>query len=424
MSAPIHSSPDVARRLDILTGAARYDASCASSGSARSAGRKGMGNTQPSGVCHSWSSDGRCISLLKILMTNRCMYDCAYCINRVSNDIPRASLNVKEIVDITVEFYRRNYIEGLFLSSGVVRSPDHTMERMLTVVEQLRRQQFGGYVHLKTIPGASKELVLRAGLVADRLSVNIELPSENSLIRLAPGKTKQAILKPMACIGQHWNDSRQERRRNRKAPTFSPAGQSTQLIVGATPESDQHILLLSEGLYRKYLLKRVYFSAYVPIRTDGDLPAPDTGADLLREHRLYQADWLVREYGFGAAELADDGHAFLDRQVDPKAAWALRHFDRFPVDIQRATREELLRVPGIGKLSADRILAARRHSVLDVDALVRIGVVARRARFFVACRGRYAAEARLSPDLIRTQLLPRLTRRPNEASQMEMNLPL
>lgn len=378
---------DVERKVEVLAGAAKYDVSCASSGSRRSGA--GTGNASVGGICHSWSDDGRCISLLKILFSNHCIYDCAYCANRASNPIPRASFTVDEVVRLTMEFYRRNYIEGLFLSSGVVRSPDHTMERLVRVVERLRvDERFHGYIHLKAIPGASPELVRRAGLAVDRLSVNIELPSEASLRQLAPEKSREDILGPMASIACGISESLAERRRHRRAPAYAPAGQSTQLIVGATPEDDRRILNLSHGLYRKFGLKRVYYSAYVPVNPDPLLPPPEGPPDLLREHRLYQADWLVRLYGFDPGEIVDETFPNLDRTVDPKTAWALRHPERFPVEINRADRDTLLRVPGIGFKSAARILASRRFAALRPEDLAPLGIVMRRAHAFLTCGGR------------------------------------
>ncbi len=378
---------DIERKVEVLAGAAKYDVSCASSGSRRAG--EGTGNTSTGGVCHSWSDDGRCISLLKILFSNHCIYDCAYCANRAGNPGPRASFTVEEVVRLTMEFYRRNYIEGLFLSSGVVGSPDHTMEQLVRVVERLRiEERFHGYIHLKAIPGASPELVRRAGLAVDRLSINIELPSEGSLRRLAPGKSKDGILGPMASIACGIAESREERRLHRKAPAYAPAGQSTQLIVGATPEDDRRILNLSHGLYRKYGLKRVYYSAYVPVNPDPLLPPPEGPPDLLREHRLYQADWLVRLYGFDPGELLDDATPNLDRLVDPKTAWAVRHPERFPVEVNRADRETLLRVPGVGFKSAARILASRRFAALRPEDLAPLGIVLRRAHAFLICGGR------------------------------------
>jgi len=411
---------DRERKVELLAGAARYDVSCSSSGSKRAARTRGLGRTNHAGMCHSWSDDGRCISLLKILMSNACTHDCAYCVNRCSNDTRRASFSVEELVDLTLNFYRRNYIEGLFLSSGVVQSADHTMERMLEVAVRLRRERFGGYIHLKTLPGASSDLVLRAGRVADRMSVNIELPTERSLRALAPGKRKEDILRPMDWIAQQRHAAHAERRASRKAPLFCPAGQSTQLIVGATPESDRQILTLSEHLYRRYGLKRVYYSAYVPVSPDSRLPPPDRPADLLREHRLYQADWLVRRYGFEAGELLAEEDASLDREMDPKSAWALRHLDRFPVEVNAAPEELLLRVPGIGHLSAARILKTRRLAALREEDLARLGVVMKRARFFITCGGRVPEGVRLSPSFIRHQMLPALRRPPAAPHQPDL----
>ncbi|MDZ4197928.1 MAG: putative DNA modification/repair radical SAM protein, partial [Kiritimatiellia bacterium] len=381
---------DLQQKIGVLSGAAKYDASCASSGSRRTG--EGLGNTSTGGICHSWSDDGRCISLLKILFSNHCIYDCAYCANRAGNAIPRASFTVDEVVRLTLEFYRRNYIEGLFLSSGVLRSPDHTMEQLVRVVERLRlEERFQGYIHLKTIPGAHPDLVRRAGLAVDRLSVNIELPSEASLNRLAPQKSKAGILGPMGEISRGIVESRVERRRHKGAPRYAPAGQSTQLIVGASPENDRQILNLSEGLYRRYRLKRVYYSAYVPVNADPLLPAPDARPDLLREHRLYQADWLVRLYGFEPSELLDESAPNLDRAEDPKTVWARRHPERFPVEINRADRETLLRVPGIGFVSAARILETRQFAALRPEDLAPLGLVLRRAAPFLLCGGRRVA---------------------------------
>lgn len=391
---------DVSQKLIILSNAAKYDASCASSGSRRSTGN-GLGNTSVAGICHSWSDDGRCISLLKLLLTNYCLHDCAYCVSRVSNDTPRAAFSVSELVGLTLQFYRRNYIEGLFLSSGVWRSPDYTMECLLAVVRALREQHhFNGYIHLKAIPGASRDLIRRAGSYCDRLSVNIELPSEASLRTLAPGKRRDDILQPMNWIDDGIRERVETRRTRRKPPLFVPAGQSTQMIVGASPETDAHILRLSEALYQRYRLKRVYYSAYLPTVQDSRLPEPEC-PDLLREHRLYQADWLVRQYGFEAGELLTPEAAFLDRELDPKVVWALRHFERFPVDVNRAMPEMLLRVPGIGPVSARRIVAARRHGRLRVEDLGRIGVVMRRARFFIETGGERLREPRYRPEIIR-----------------------
>ena len=392
-------------KLQILSGAARYDASCASSGSKREGPSCGTGNTSNSGICHSWSDDGRCISLLKILLSNDCIYDCAYCVNRYTNAIDRASFTAREVIDLTLDFYRRNYIEGLFLSSAVMKSPDYTMELMVKVAEVLRIEElFGGYIHMKIIPGSSSELVQKAGLYADRISVNIELPSQASLLRLAPQKHKHAILEPMALIGREITNSLVDRKANRRAPLFAPAGQSTQMIIGASPENDFQILRLSQGLYKKMNLKRVYYSAYVPVTADNRLPVL-AAPPLLREHRLYQADWLLRFYGFSAEEILSEDAPHLDESFDPKTAWALRHPEFFPVEINRADYATLLRVPGIGVLSAKRIIAARRFSQITHENMKKIGVVFKRAKYFITCSGRPFEKSDQQPAIIRQQLL-------------------
>ena len=396
---------DTLAKLQILSGAARYDASCASSGSKREGPSCGTGNTSSSGICHSWSDDGRCISLLKILLSNDCIYDCAYCVNRYTNAIDRASFTAREVIDLTLDFYRRNYIEGLFLSSAVMKSPDYTMELMVKVAEVLRIEElFGGYIHMKIIPGSSSELVQKAGLYADRISVNIELPSQASLLRLAPQKHKHAILEPMALIGREITNSLVDRKANRRAPLFAPAGQSTQMIIGASPENDFQILRLSQGLYKKMNLKRVYYSAYVPVTADNRLPVL-AAPPLLREHRLYQADWLLRFYGFSAEEILSEDAPHLDESFDPKTAWALRHPEFFPVEINRADYATLLRVPGIGVLSAKRIIAARRFSQITHENMKKIGVVVKRAKYFITCSGRPFEKPDQQPAIIRQQLL-------------------
>jgi putative DNA modification/repair radical SAM protein len=408
-------------KLEILSAAARYDASCASSGSRRSS-KGGLGNASQGGICHSWSDDGRCISLLKILFSNRCIYDCAYCLNRAGNPVRRATFTVDEVVRLTTEFYRRNYIEGLFLSSGVVRSPDYTMEKLIAAMRRLRTEEkFGGYIHVKAIPGASVELVRAAGLLADRLSVNIELPSETSLKNLCPGKKKEDILTPMACIDEGITESRSERKKHRSAPSFVPAGQSTQLIVGASPESDHQILRLSSALYRKYRLKRVYYSAHIQINEDSRL-LPSERPDLLREHRLYQADWLVRLYGFEPGELLSEEDAWLDLEFDPKTAWALRNLHRFPVEVNKADKATLLRVPGIGFRSAARILSSRRFAALRQEDLAKLGVVMKRAQFFITCGGKYGPGRCITESLLRHQMLPTLRRRRSVVRQPELEL--
>lgn len=376
----------LSEKISILAEAARYDASCASSGSNRKASSSKFGNTSLSGICHSWSDDGRCISLLKLLMTNYCIYDCAYCVNRKSNDIKRASFTPDEIVNLTVSFYKRNYIEGLFLSSGVILSPDYTMSKMIEIALKLRKKEaFGGYIHMKTIPGASPELIHQAGLLADRISVNIELPSEQSLKKLAPDKTKNSILKPMSIIGKTICENRSERKKFKKIPIFAPAGQSTQMIIGASPENDRNILSLSKSLYQKFYLKRVYYSAYMPVNQY--LVPNNFKTPLLREHRLYQADWLLRFYGFDTDEITPESAPVLDEELDPKCAWALRNAQFFPVDINSADKNILLRVPGIGVKGAYKILAARKFSKIRFEDLFKFGIAVKRAKYFITCDG-------------------------------------
>ncbi|HCL55795.1 MAG TPA: putative DNA modification/repair radical SAM protein [Spirochaetia bacterium] len=380
---------ELLKKLQILSDAAKYDVSCSSSGSQRLNQGKGIGNAALAGICHSFADDGRCISLLKILMTNVCIYDCSYCLNRKSNDVPRAVFTPDEIALLTIQFYQRNYIEGLFLSSGIIKSPDFTMERLVEAVQKLREvHHFNGYIHMKAIPGADPRLIHKAGLYADRLSVNIELPSENSLQKLAPDKSKTDILKPMSWIGNEIKViSEEQKKTRRKLAPFAPAGQSTQLIVGASPESDFHILTLSENLYQKFSLKRVYYSAYVPVNQDNKLPML-VKPPLVRENRLYQADWLLRFYGFQADEILDPDHNFLDLELDPKEAWAIRNFHLFPVEINKADYETLLRVPGVGVKSALRIVKARKQTALTFEGLKKIGVVLKRAKYFITCAGK------------------------------------
>ena len=373
-------------KLKILAESAKYDVSCASSGTSRSHKKGQIGSAEGWGICHSFAEDGRCISLLKIMLTNNCIYDCAYCINRRSNDLPRATFSVSELVNLTIEFYRRNYIEGLFLSSGVVRNPDYTMERLVKVVKDLRQvYRFNGYIHLKSIPGASQELVNEAGLYADRMSVNIEIPNEQSLQLLAPEKDFQSVFTPMRYIQQGMLQNAEERKKYRHAPRFVPAGQSTQMIVGATSDSDKDILHLTSALYKRPSMKRVYYSGFVPVNGyDNRLPALKQ-PPLVRENRLYQADWLLRFYNFKVDEIVDDSYPDLDLEIDPKLAWALRHPEAFPVDINRADYEMLLRVPGLGVKSAKMILTARRYSRLGTSHLKQIGVVLKKAQYFITC---------------------------------------
>jgi len=397
---------DTMQKLEILTDAAKYDAACTSSGLDRQARRGRLGSARFAGCCHSFAADGRCVTLLKVLLTNVCAYDCQYCVNRRSNDLPRAAFEPRELADLTIQFYRRNYIEGLFLSSAVLVSPDHTTERMIEALRILREEYgFWGYIHAKAIPGADPRLTWRLGTLADRMSVNIELPSEKSLTLLCPDKKKAGILAPMGQIRDGITQSRTELAKCRHAPRFAPAGQSTQMIIGATPESDKHILTLTQALYDKYKLKRVFYSAYMPVSDSRLLPAPQGfQPPLLREHRLYQADWLLRYYGFRAEEILDDDHPDFDPRVDPKCSWALRHMEQFPVEAERADFEMLLRVPGIGVRSARRILTARRAGPLSFDTLKKLGVVLKRAQYFLLCGGKMREGLRVREDGILAHL--------------------
>lgn len=396
---------ELQKKLEILSAAAKYDVSCSSSGSNRKNTKGGVGNATSSGICHSWADDGRCISLLKILLANYCVYDCAYCINRASNDVPRAAFTPHEVASLTINFYRRNYIEGLFLSSAVVKNPNHTMELLHESIRLLREEfKFNGYIHVKAIPGADLAIIEACGKLVDRMSVNIELPSEKGLKLLAPQKEKQAILKPMNFISSKIVEKEDERKSFKKSPLFVPGGQSTQLIVGATKDHDMNILKLSENLYKKYSLKRVYYSAYVPVSKNPLLPSLKT-PPLLREHRLYQADWLLRFYGFSADELLDNRNPDFDPQLDPKANWAINNIFCFPVEINRADYEMLLRVPGIGVRSAKKIIMARRVKSLCFEDLKKLGVVIKRARFFITCKGKYFCNYDLDQLLIRQNLI-------------------
>ena len=418
-------------RLRVLAESAKYDVSCSSSGTVRR-GKQGMvGNTVGGvGICHSFADDGRCISLLKVMLTNYCMYDCAYCVNRRSNDIKRATLSVTELVDITMEFYRRNYIEGLFLSSGVVRNPDYTMERLVAIVRNLRTvQRFNGYIHLKSIPGASQELLNEAGLYADRMSVNIEIPREESLKLLAPEKNHQSVFQPMRLIEQGVMENKEVRRGYRHAPRFVPAGQSTQMIVGATNDSDRDILTMSSMLYGQPTIRRVYYSGYISVNTyDPRLPVLKQ-PPLVRENRLYQADWLLRFYHFKVEEIVDDMHPDLDLEVDPKLAWALRHPEAFPIDINTADYEWLLRVPGLGTKSAWLITNARRSCRLTSEHLRRMGVVMKKAKYFITCHELSTSTLQplrgineLSPEKLRPLLVsPRQRKLAEQEKQLTMD---
>lgn len=392
-------------KLAILSDAAKYDVSCASSGSNRQNKNKGLGNTG-SGICHTYTEDGRCVSLLKILMTNHCIYDCAYCVTRKSNDIRRTSFTVDEVVDLTINFYRRNYIEGLFLSSGIAKNADYSMERMVLVAKKLRTEyNFNGYIHLKSIPGASSELIHQAGLYADRLSINIEMPTNEGLKLLAPDKKREDMITPMRQISTGIVQYQEEKKVFKKAPSFTPAGQSTQIIVGATGESDRDIMRTATALYSKFSLKRVYYSGYVPISTDARLPAIGSKVPMLRENRLYQSDWLMRFYGFSTDELLPAHMPFFDTEIDPKLSWALRNMHLFPVNINQADLGMIMRVPGIGVTSAQKIVAGRRFARLDFEHLKKMGVAVNRARYFITCNGRQEPMKDLTEFQLRQAIL-------------------
>lgn len=396
----------IMEKLEILTDAAKYDVACTSSGVNRKGNGRDMGNCLAAGICHSFSSDGRCISLLKILMSNECVYDCKYCINRRSNDVPRATFTPEEICELTMNFYKRNYIEGLFLSSGIVNNPNDTMERIYQTLYLLRNvYRFRGYVHVKGIPGADPVLIQQTGYLADRMSVNLELPTAEGLEKLAPNKHRKSILKPMRQIQNGIAQGKQELALYRSAPSFVPAGQSTQMIIGATPESDYQIMSVAESLYDKFALKRVFYSAYVGVNEDKALPAVTTASPLLREHRLYQADWLLRYYSFRVNELLNEKHQNFNILLDPKCDWALRHLEQFPVEINKADYTTLLRVPGIGVKSAQRICKARKSSALGFDNLKKIGVVLKRALYFITCNGKMMYHTKIDEDYITRNLL-------------------
>ena len=402
----INENLNLMDKLKILTDAAKYDVACTSSGVERRGDGTGMGNSIAAGICHSFSGDGRCISLLKILYTNECVFDCHYCINRRSNDVERASFTPEEICQLTMEFYRRNYIEGLFLSSGVKHSPDETMEELCRTAELLRKQyHFQGYIHMKAIPGASPELVERLGHLVDRMSVNLELPTAEGLRKLAPNKSRRTILRPMKQIQLRREANKEELTLYRKAPKFVPAGQSTQMIVGATGETDLQIVSVAETLYQQFDLKRVFYSAFVDVNHNSLVPAAISGPPLLREHRLYQADWLLRFYGFQASELLSEKHPNFNLLLDPKCDWAVTHLEQFPVEINRADYYTLLRVPGIGERSARRIVGARRTRALDFPDLKKIGVVLKRALYFITCNGRMMYRTKMDTDYIVRNLL-------------------
>lgn len=406
-------------KLTILSDAAKYDVACTSSGVNRGGNGTSMGNCLAPGICHSFSADGRCVSLLKILFTNECIFNCSYCLNNCNNDVPRASFTPEEVCTITMEFYRRNYIEGLFLSSGILVSPNYTMDLIYQTLYLLRtKYHFNGYIHVKAIPGADPVLIEKTGFLADRMSINLELPTADSLKKLAPYKSRNTILKPMRQIQNGITESKQELTVYKSAPKFVPAGQSTQMIIGATPENDYQIMSVAESLYQKFSLKRVFYSAFVNVNENSELPMLTTGPPLLREHRLYQADWLLRYYHFQVAELLDESHPDFNVYIDPKCDWALRHMEQFPVEIQKADYRTLLRVPGIGYKSAGRIIQARRHASLDFSDLKKIGVVLKRALYFITCSGKMMYPTKLDADYILSNLLSDHTQIPKEIRNM------
>jgi len=396
----------IKEKLAILADAAKYDVSCSSSGSNRKGVKGDLGNTSAFGICHSFTEDGRCISLLKILLTNHCIYDCVYCVSRRSNDIKRAAFTVEEIVDLTINFYRRNYIEGLFLSSGVFKDANTTMERLVRVAKKLRlEERFNGYIHLKTIPGASDELIREAGLYADRLSINLEIPTKEGLKLLAPEKDHKQMLSNVEFVKNELAISTIEKQKYKHAPKFAPAGQTTQMIIGATNETDQKIIHVADYMYQKLSLKRVYYSGYVPVLQDSRLPSLQSQVPVVRENRLYQADWLMRYYGFAPNEIVDDRQPFLDLEIDPKLAWALRNSHLFPIDINQAPREMLLRIPGVGVRSVQKILMARKFQTLSYYDLKKMGVTLSRAKYFITCSGATPLAGTIDPLRLRGLLL-------------------
>lgn len=421
----IETQGSLQERLEVLSDAAKYDVACTSSGVDRKGNKKGMGNATAAGICHSFSGDGRCISLLKILLTNECIFDCKYCLNRSSNDVKRATFTPEEVCTLTMEFYRRNYIEGLFLSSGILISPNHTMELIYQTVHLLRNvHHFNGYIHVKAIPGASDVLIERTGFLVDRMSVNLELPTAEGLKKLAPFKTRSTILKPMRQIQTGITSNKNEIALYRGAPNFVPAGQSTQMIIGATPESDYQIMNVSQSLYDNFELKRVFYSAFVPVNQDAQLPALPGGPPLLREHRLYQADWLLRFYGFRADELLTQSRPNFNVFLDPKCDWALGHLEHFPVEVNKATMQMLLRVPGIGTNSARRIVKARQMANLTFADLKKLGVVLKRAIYFITCSGKMMYNTPIEEDYITKNLLEgmKVPRGINDISYKQMTL--
>ena len=399
-------SKSIEEKLRILSDAAKYDVSCSSSGSSRKNTNNGLGNAAINGICHSWSADGRCISLLKILMTNYCIYDCKYCINRKDNDIERAILTTDEIVKLTINFYRRNYIEGLFLSSGIIKSADYTMELMIAVAKKLRlEEKFNGYIHMKVIPGASRQLINEIGLYVDRVSVNIEFAENSALKLLAPDKKPTDISTSMGFIRKNMLENEEDKKLFKSTPSFIPAGQTTQMIIGASGESDYAILSRSENLYKNFDLNRVYYSGYVPVNKSGILVSTEQAVPMIREHRLYQADWLLRFYEFKADEILDEKDPFVDPLLDPKTNWAIKNPHFFPIEINKATYKELLRVPGIGVTSAKRIVMSRKYSTIRYEHLKKLGVVIKRAKYFITVNGEFLGFKKENPELIRNALM-------------------
>ncbi|MGB3591786.1 MAG: putative DNA modification/repair radical SAM protein [Nonlabens sp.] len=396
----------IKEKLDILADAAKYDVSCSSSGSNRKNKNKGLGDSSGTGICHSYTEDGRCVSLLKILLTNVCIFDCAYCVTRKSNDIKRAAFTVQEVVDLTINFYRRNYIEGLFLSSGIFKSPDATMERLIRVAKKLREEEnFNGYIHLKSIPGCSDELMREAGLYADRLSVNIEIPTKEGLKLLAPDKDHKDFIQPMKAVKTSIDTYKSEKKLIKSTPIYAPAGQSTQMIVGATGETDREVMYSAQYFYSKFKMRRVYYSGYVPVANDPRLPAIGTEVPMMRENRLYQTDWLLRFYGFDIREILNDSHQNLDMDVDPKLSWALRNLDQFPIDVNKADKRSLARIPGVGLKSVHKILNARRYRKLNWEHLKAIGISVNRSRYFMTCDSREFESRDLTGTQIKNQIM-------------------
>lgn len=412
----------ITEKLNVLADAAKYDVSCASSGSKRKNENKGLGNAS-NGICHSYTEDGRCVSLLKILLTNHCIFDCAYCVSRKSNDIKRAAFTVQEVVDLTINFYRRNYIEGLFLSSGIFKDADYTMERLVLIAKKLRTEhKFNGYIHLKSIPGASDELMHEAGLYADRLSVNLEMPTEDGLKLLAPDKNRQDMIDPMQYLKDKIILHKEEKKLFKKTPMFAPAGQSTQVIIGATPETDQQVLQSSNYFYKNFNLKRVYYSGYVPVLADSRLPALNTTVPMVRENRLYQADWLMRFYGFNVNEIVDNTQPLLDLDIDPKLSWAIRNMQVFPIDINKADLQLILRVPGIGVLSAQKIVSARKHAHLNWEQVKKMGVAVNRAQYFITCKSKEFERRDLTGTKIKQFILAESKSKYLKNSHVQLNL--